>query len=77
MANLAALMAKIPELNEYVYMAYMKMTHAYAEHCSRKNNLILNRSAVHKVLISCGRNPNLKPQVKDKAKKEINFLKSR
>jgi hypothetical protein len=75
MANLAALMANFPELNEYVYVAYMKMTHAYGEHCSRKNNLILQRSVVIKVLNSCVRNPNLKPHLKDKAKKEICFLK--
>ena len=65
-----------PKINENLYLSFMKTAKQFAEHCSRRNNVILNRHSVHRILkfaYENSRNQDFKKQIKE----TVDFLKSR
>jgi hypothetical protein len=76
MARYASVLLKLGSLTDSVLYAFCKMTHAFGTNCSRKNNVILNRNPVHRLLEIC-QGDSRPPKLKNIAKTEANFLKSK
>jgi hypothetical protein len=76
MANLATVLLKVRTLKPYVLTEFMKMARAFANDCSRKNNVTLNRSAVHKV-IELAAAPHQMRKMQTEAREASRYLKSK
>jgi hypothetical protein len=76
MTEFAKAVAGVRKLSDFVLMQFCKMAQQYAEKCSRKNNVILNRSSVHKVLDMC-QQQNRPQRLKKLGKDTAGMLKSR
>jgi hypothetical protein len=50
MANLSARIAKIKRVSEYLLTQFVGMAKQFASYCTKKNNHVLNRNVVHRVL---------------------------
>jgi hypothetical protein len=76
MAAFATAVNKLKKVSEPLLRQFIHMARAFADHCSRRNNVALNRAAVHSVLgryvKSC-----YKPKIKKLAKEAISYLKSK
>jgi hypothetical protein len=64
------------KLSECLISQFADMAWQYGQHCTRKNNVILNRAEVHCVL-GIGQRPDWKAQLKKKCREVAVFLKSR
>jgi hypothetical protein len=53
LAALAAAILPLPRVSDFVLLAFCGMAQHFAERCSRKNNVVLNRSVVHAVINKC------------------------
>jgi hypothetical protein len=76
MGELASVLLKLRTLNEHVLVQYIDMTVEFAKHCSRRNNVSLNKACVHKVL-DMALNSAHKPWLVAKARNASRTLKSR
>jgi hypothetical protein len=64
------------KISEYVIHQYVEMVRQFGEHCTRKNNVILNNASVHRVL-DIGQLPEQKQHLRRKCKDASVFLKGR
>jgi hypothetical protein len=76
MSAFAMAVAAVKKLSDFVLVQFCKMAHQFGEKCSRKNNVILNRSCVHKVIEMC-QQPQRPQRVKKLGKDTASFLKSK
>jgi hypothetical protein len=76
MASFAARVFGLRTVSEHLLLEFMSMAGAYAEHCSRRNNVALNKAVVHKVL-NLALKQYYAPSTKRKAKQVMQLLKSK
>jgi hypothetical protein len=72
----AAAVAHVRDLSDFVLVQFAKMARQFGDRCSRKNNVVLNRVAVHKVLERCNE-PMRQQRIKKMGKETQQYLKGR
>ena len=65
-----------PRIDESVYLSFAKASQQFASKCSRRNNVILNRHSIHRILKQ-GYENSMTQDSKKKIKEVIEFLKSK
>jgi hypothetical protein len=76
MANFGARIVKLKSVSEHLLTQFVAMALQFAGYCSRKNSIVLNRVAVHRVL-ELGESPLYTLKVRQLCRDAIQKLKSR
>lgn len=65
-----------PKIKDNLYKSFMEAAREFANNCSRKNNVILNRHSVHRIL-KLGYENVKQPDLRKKLKEASDYLKSK
>jgi hypothetical protein len=76
LASRLGILGEAGHLAEFVIREFADMARQFAEHCSRRNNVVLNHASVHRVL-AFGQQIDQRFQLREKCKLTVKYLETR